>query len=251
MRLLFCIVLMALTSCVTIVTRAGGKRAPGADVHEAHGFIILNGERTAVKWSDGDSFDFESGPYDGQGTRLFGYNTLESYGPVHRWGDWTREELYTLTKGDSDVCASQEWECTTSGAPDAYGRVLVECPKLAIEMARQGRGLAYAIRGKPNRLVLDAMHQAQRARRGIWAKGVPKGLITALHSFAENTDGKYPTSSNRILDTRTGEAPLRKHTDYYQLCEEVCLRTEGDWSCMVYVPYELRYKNQPPCLIGE
>lgn len=250
-RALLVCALLLVSGCVRIVTREGGKRAPGADAHEAHGFILLNGERTEVKWSDGDSFDFLSGPYEGQGTRLFGYNTLESYGPVHRWGSWTREELYELTKGDADVCASKEWECTTTGAPDAYGRVLVDCPKLAIEMARIGRGLAYAVRGKPNPLVLDAMHQAQRAGRGMWKKGVPKGLITALHSFAENEGTQYTSSSNRILDTRTGEAPLRRHKDYYQLCEEVCLTTGDDWSCMVYVPFERRYKNQPPCLIGE
>lgn len=245
------LLLVLLAGCTTIVTRPGGKRSAADDAHEADGFILLNGERTAVAWSDGDSFTFKSGPYDGQGTRLVGYNTLESYGPVHRWGSWTREELYTLTKGDAQVCAAKEWECTTSGEPDAYQRVLVNCPKLALEMVRKGRGLAYAVRGKPDPIVLDAMHQAQRAGRGIWAKGVPKGLITALHSFAENTDGKYPTSSNRVLDTHTGEALLRKHTDFYELCEEVCLRTEGDTSCMVYVPFERRYRDQPACLVGE
>jgi micrococcal nuclease len=243
--------LLLTTGCITLVARPGGKRAPGADVHDADGVILLNGQRTQVRWSDGDSFDFVDGPYAGQGSRLFGYNTLESYGPVHRWGDWTREELYTLTKGDADVCASKEWECTTSGEPDAYGRVLVDCPKLALEMARQGRGLAYAVRGKPNPLVLDAMHQAQKYGRGIWAKGVPKGLVTSLHSFSEQTDSKYTTSSNRILDTATGEAPLRKHTDNYEICQEVCLTTAGSWSCMVYVPYERRYRDQPPCLVGE
>lgn len=248
-RLLFALVALSL-GCTVIVTRTGGRRSAADDHHEADGFILLNGQRTEVLWSDGDSFTFKSGPYEGQDTRLVGYNTLESYGPVHRWGSWTREELFTLTKSDASFCASREWECTTSGAPDAFNRVLVECPQLALEMVRKGRGLAYAVRGKPDPIVLDAMHQAQRAGRGIWAKGVPKGLITALHSFSEN-DGRYPTSSNRILDTRTGEAPLRKHKDFYEVCQEVCLTTEGDWSCMVYVPYEIRYKNQPPCLVGE
>lgn len=240
-----------LAGCSSIVTRHGGRRTETQDAHEADGFILLNGQRVGVKWSDGDSFTFESGPYAGQDTRLVGYNTLESYGPVHRWGSWTREELYTLTKGDAAVCASKEWECTTSGEPDAFQRVLVTCPKLALEMVRRGRGLAYAVRGKPDPLVLDAMHQAQKSGRGIWEKGVPRGLITALHSFDENRDSRYTTSSNRILDTHTGEAPLRRHTDNYALCQEVCLTTDGDWSCMVYVPYEQRYKDRPACLTGE
>jgi micrococcal nuclease len=243
--------LLLLSGCVTIVTREGGRRSPQADAHEADGEIVLNGERTQVHWSDGDSFDILSGPYKGQGTRLQGYNTLESYGPVHRWGSWTREELYTLTKGDSAICASQVWECTTNGEPDAYNRLLVKCPKLALEMVKRGRGLAYSVKGPPDPVVLDAMHQAQKAGRGLWEKGVPKHLITSLHSFAENQGTKYKTSSNRLLNTYTGEAPLWKHTDNYELCQEVCIPAEGSFSCMVYVPYQQRYANQPPCLIGQ
>ncbi len=243
--------LVALGACSSIVTRAGGVRSAKDDAHEADGVLVINGERTEVRWSDGDSFTFLSGPYAGMGTRLRGYNTLESYGPVHRWGSWTREELYTLTKGDAAICASKAWECTTAGEPDAYKRVLVDCPKLALEMARRGRGLAYAVEGQPDLLVLDAMHQAQRAKRGIWEKGVPAGLITSLHSFAENKGSQYTTSSNRVLDTRTGQAPLHKHTDTYETCQEVCVATGGPFSCMVYVPFEQRYKNRPACLTGE
>jgi micrococcal nuclease len=247
MRALIALALLLLTAaCVTIVRRDGPRRDPAAEAHDAEGVIVLNGERTQVSWSDGDSFDFKSGPWVGQGTRLVGFNTLEAYGPVHRWGDWTREELYELAKSGAVVAAREAWECTTQGEPDAYGRVLVDCPKLARVMALEGVGLAYAVRGKPPPRVLDAMHQAQRARRGVWAKGVPDGIITALHSRDEDTAGKYPTAANRVLNTRTGEAQLRKHMDTYRLCEEVCL--EG--SCMVYVPYERRYKNQPNCLIG-
>jgi micrococcal nuclease len=243
--------LVCLSGCITIVTREGGRRTATDDAHEADGIIILNGERTAVRWSDGDSFDFRGGPYQGQGSRLVGYNTLESYGPVHRWGSWSREELYTLTKGDAQVCAAREWECTTSGEPDAYKRLLVSCPALSMEMVKQGRGLAYSVKGPPDRVVLDAMHQAQRAGRGIWRKGVPKALITSLHSFAENQGTKYKTSSNRVLNTSNGEAPLWKHTEFYSLCQEVCVSEEGTFSCMVYVPFERRYANQPACLVGE
>jgi len=246
-RALLLAVAFVAAGCVTIVTRPGGRRDPKADEHGAPGFIVLNGERTKVLWSDGDSFDFKSGRYDGQGTRLVGYNTLEAYGPVHRWGSWTREELYAIAKSGARLAASQEWECTTQGEPDAYGRVLVDCPKLAREMALQGVGLAYGVRSRPAPRVLDAMHQAQRAGRGVWEKGVPDFIITALHSRDEDKDGKYPTAADRVLDTRTGETSMRKHMNNYQVCEEVCF--EG--SCMVYVPYERRYKDQPPCLVGE
>lgn len=234
--------------CSGVVTRHGGRRAPKADQHDAPGFIVLNGERTSVRWSDGDSFTFTSGRYGGQGTRMVGYNTLEAYGPVHRWGGWSREELFDVAKQGAGVAASREWECTTTGDEDTYHRVLVDCPTLAREMALRGVGMAYAVNGVPPVLVLDAMHQAQRARRGMWAKGVPRGVVTSLHSMSEN-DGRYQKSSNRVVDTRTGEAPLVKHTDAYQTCQEVCLSAEG--SCMVYVPFEQRYQDQPPCLVGE
>lgn len=247
MRLPLALVLACAAGCSAVVTRPGGRRGEADDKQDAAGFVVVNGERTQVHWSDGDSFTFKSGPYDGLGTRLVGYNTLESYGPVHRWGGWTREELFALAKQGAALAAAKEWECTTQGDRDTYQRVLVDCPKLALELVRQGHGLAYAVRGKPPPLVLDAMHQAQRARRGVWEKGVPKGIVTSLHSFAEAKGTRYSTSSNRVLDTATGEAGLRKHTDVYQTCEEVCV---GD-SCMVYVPYERRYEDQPPCLVGE
>ncbi|MBL9038534.1 MAG: thermonuclease family protein [Archangium sp.] len=252
MRCTFTIAVVLLTGCaVSTVTRTGGRRSHDDDKHDAMGAVMVNGQRTEVHWSDGDSFTFESGPYKGQGTRLVGYNTLEAYGPVHRWGSWTREELYTVAKGGADVAAAKVWECTTDGDQDAYRRVLVDCPDLALEMVKKGHGLAYAVKGRPSPKLLDAMHQAQRAKRGMWAKGVPRGLVTSLHSFAENAGSQYKTSSNRILDTRTGEAPLRKHTDNYATCEEVCIETGDDFSCMVYVPFERRYRDQPACLVGE
>lgn len=242
----FLLLQLVLTGCVTIVRREGPRRDPAAEKHDMEGHIVLNGERTKVKWSDGDSFDFEEGRYEGQGTRLVGFNTLEAYGPVHRWGRWTAEELYEIALQGSHLAASEEWECTTKGEPDAYGRLLVDCPKLARKMALEGVGLAYAVQGRPPPLVLDAMHQAQQAGRGVWKKGVPDGVLTSLHSRDEDKEGKYPTAANRVLNTQTGEARLKKHMDDYQVCQEVCM--EG--SCMVYVPYERRYKDQPQCLVG-
>lgn len=93
MRCLLCLALIALAGCHTIVTRYGGKRSAKDDAHEADGVIILNGQKTKVRWSDGDSFDFLEGPYEGPGSRLVGFNTLEAYGPGHRWGPWQREEV--------------------------------------------------------------------------------------------------------------------------------------------------------------
>jgi micrococcal nuclease len=215
--------------------------------HSAQGTLQVNGQQTFVRWTDGDSFKFKSGPFDGRGTRLVGYNTLEAYGPVHRWGEWTAKELFALAERSSTVAASKEWACTTDGKVDGYGRVLVDCPDLAVEMARAGHGLAYSVDGKANEKVLEAQAEAMKNKVGMWEKGAVKGVITSLHSVGEDGDAK-DTAYNRVVDTRTGEALGRQHQHHYGLCEEVCETTDGDVSCMTYVPFERRYKNKPACL---
>ncbi len=227
-----------------------GKRAkkPPAERHDALGAIVLDGERVEVKWSDGDSFKFLDGPRRGQNTRLVGFNTLEAYGPVHQWGAWTPAELFTLAKASSTVAASREWPCTTSGAQDGYRRTLVRCPELAVEMARQGHGHAFAVDKEPAEpAVLAAQAEAMAARRGMWAKGAPGAVVTSLHAVGE--DGKTgDTAYNRVVDTRTGQALKRPHQRRFGTCELVCEGEGEDTSCMVYVPYKQRYRGQPDCL---
>lgn len=215
--------------------------------HSAEGSILINGEQTRVKWSDGDSFKFLSGPHEGKGTRLVGYNTLEAYGPVHRWGAWTPQELFALAESSSQVAASREWTCTTDGKADGYGRLLINCPELAEEMIRQGHGLAYAVEGTASEKLLDAQKDAMAKGRGMWAKGVVKGVITSLHSVGEDGD-EDNEPYNRVVDTRTGAATKRPHQNRYASCQEVCEKTDGDESCMTYVPFKHRYKNKPDCL---
>ncbi len=220
---------------------AGGKK-PG-------GSITLNGEATSVRWSDGDSFHILSGPHKGRGTRLTGYNSLESYGPVHRWGEWTAKELYAIAKSSAQVAAAKEWTCTTDGKVDGYQRLLIDCPLLAVEMVRQGHGLAYAVEGaKAAPAVLEAQAEAQREGRGLWKKGVVKGVVTSVHSVGEDGDEADAVAYNRVVDTRTGEALKRRHEKRYATCEEVCETTDGDTSCMTFVPFKQRYKDKPDCL---
>lgn len=215
--------------------------------HAEKGTLVINGEQTEVRWSDGDSFKFRSGPFDGRGTRLVGYNTLEAYGPVHRWGSWTPHELFALAEASSALAASRAWTCTTDGKVDGYGRVLVNCPDLAEEMIRQGHGLAYAVEGTAPEHLLAAQKEAMAKGRGMWAKGVVKGVITSLHSVGEDGD-EDNEPYNRVVDTRTGAATKRPHQHRYETCQEVCETTDGDESCMTYVPFKRRYKNKPDCL---
>jgi micrococcal nuclease len=244
-------VFLLLLACSSM-TQARSKRGSGGSqhTHEKHdtlATLVVNGERTDVRWTDGDSFKFLSGPYKGRGTRLNGYNTLEAYGPVHRWGEWTTRELYTIALGASQVAASQTWECTTDGNEDGYHRVLVRCPEAAKKMVSAGVAMAYDVDGKADPELVELMHEAMRGHRGMWEKGAADGIISSLHSVGEDGDGK-PEAYNRVVDTRTGAALTRVHQKTYGLCEEVCEETNGTRSCMVYVPFARRYKTQPDCL---
>lgn len=239
------LVLLCVLACPLVADAKKPKKPKKG--HSATGTLFVNDEQVEVKWSDGDSFKFKSGRFEGRGTRLVGFNTLEAYGPVHRWGAWTPKELFALAEASSQVAAAQTWRCTTEGKVDGYGRVLVDCPDLAEAMIREGHALAYAVEGTSPERLLAAQREAMAAGRGMWAKGVVKGVITSLHSVGEDGDDE-PGAYNRVVDTRTGSATKRPHQQRYTTCQEVCETTDGDVSCMVFVPFKQRYKNKPDCL---
>lgn len=219
-----------------------GLFAPGKGGSAA---VNLNGVRVDVRWSDGDSFKIKSGRFRGVGTRLMGYNTLESYGPVHQWGSFTGEELYTIAKDAKYEAKKQVWDCTTdTNNRDHYGRLLVHCPELIKHMVAVGVAHLFYIDDTPDAEALKAQQAAIAAKKGIWAKGVPKKLLTSLHSIDEKTweDGK---AYNRAADPVTGTANKILHAEKYTECQQVCM--EG--SCMLFVPFKRRYgRERAPCL---
>jgi len=211
---------------------------------ESGAAIELDGERLSVRWSDGDSFKFLSGPYKGSGVRLTGYNTLESYGPVHRWGDWTGGELYEIARSSKDLAGAHVWRCTSDGDRDGYGRVLVDCPGVAAHLVDMGHAHVFSMEGEGPDELLRLQRRAQRKGRGIWRRGVPEALVTSLHSDDEGSKQAY----NRVVDTQTGLSSVREHSDVYGICQEVCEGAPGSGSCMTYVPFRLRYRDKPDCL---
>ena len=206
--------------------------------------VVLNGETTSVRWSDGDTFSFKSGPHKRSSARLAGYNSLESYGPVHRWGDWTPTQLYFLAKSSWKLGAAQTWTCSSEGEKDHYGRLLVDCPEAALAMVSEGHGLVFGVDDAPPAALLAAQATAMKTKKGMWEKGNPHEVITSLHS-ADEGESKGVTY-NRIVDTRTGLSREAAHKQVFAVCEEVCL--DGS-SCMIYVPFAQRYKDKPDCLI--
>jgi micrococcal nuclease len=217
--------------------------------HGAAGRILLDGQPTEVRWSDGDSFKVESGPLKGFGTRLTGYNTLESFGPVHRIAGLGPAPLEEIANGSAALLAASTWNCRTEGKRDGYGRALVSCPDAAAALVRAGHAMVYAVDAPPDPALLVLQREAQAARRGIWAGGVPPEIITSLHSAGEK-DLKGKSPYDRLCDTRAGTTRLRQHRVTYRTCEEVCVGEGAARSCMVYVPFERRYRDRPDCLLG-
>ena len=196
--------------------------------------VILDGVSIAVEWDDGDTFHGKTADGKKIKARLAGYNTLESYGPVHQWGEWTEKELYAFAK-ESGVFASQKvWECADTKKGGGYGRILVDCPGLRKAMLENGYAHPFSIGGPAPEADMQALRTGMERKAGIWAKGAPKSLITSLHSQDEKPD---KDAYNRVCDLTTGECGEQVHTDVYSTCQKVCLED----SCMTYVPYKVRY----------
>ena len=210
------------------------------------GWITLGGNRVRVHWDDGDSFTFLSGPRKGKPTRLIGFNTLESYGPVHRWGDWTAAELWAVAKEAPRFAASKTWECTTQGRKDSYKRLLVECPQLRVDMVGKGLAHIFAYDEPADPRLLTIQKNARIAERGIWAKGRPEQIVSSVH------DNGGVGASMRIVSGRTGETEMVGNRIEVSMCLEVCHGDQWRGSCMVFVPYKRRYgDHKASCLEGE
>jgi len=209
--------------------------------------VILGGASVPVRWIDGDTFRIGTGPLAGRTTRLVGVNALETFGPVHRIGAAEPAALWAIAKATGPFAAARAWACETDGGQDGYGRLLVRCPELSEALVRAGYAMVFAVDAPADPALLEAQRAAQAARLGIWAGGAPPLVPTSLHSAGEadlGPGGAY----DRIADTRTGAAEARRHARVYRTCEERCVGEGRDRACMIYVPFERRYRNRPACL---
>lgn len=182
--------------------------------------VYLNGRPAPVYFNDGDSFRVLAGPLAGTKARLAGFNTLESYGPVHQWGGWTGHELYRNAKMGTLNARRGVWHCTSDMKRDGYGRLLWWCPDLAEDQIRKGYAHVMSVTssGGHPRLV-RAQAEAIRARRGMWFHGVPEYILTSTHSNDEGYEGK---TYNRLVSTKDGHSKKWYHKDIYGECQVVC-----------------------------
>jgi len=198
--------------------------------------MVLDGELTAAKWDDGDTFSVK--PARGGRkirSRLKDYNTLESYGPVHQWGEWTGKELYGIAKQATEVARSQNWTCFSTNQSGGYGRIVSDCPGLKRKLLAEGLAHVFVIDREANPQDIQLQLQAIANKKGMWAKGAPEFIITSLHSADERR--QKGNSYNRLCSSQTGIANVEEHNDYYTLCQNVCLKN----SCMTYIPFKKRY----------
>ena len=204
--------------------------------------VLLDGVVLNAKWDDGDTFSAIDPTTNTKiKARLAGFNSLESYGPVHRWGDWTAKELYLLAKEAGVFARSKGWECSDTQKGGGYGRLLVDCPALRKEILEAGLAHPFSIGEAAPEADLMAMQAGAAAKNGMWAKGHPSFLITSLHSQDEKPD---KDAYNRVCDLSTGVCEVQTHQETYGVCQEVCIQD----SCMIYVPYTKRYRNKAVCL---
>ena len=209
--------------------------------------LTLDGVELQARWDDGDTFSAHA--QDGENkkkikARMNGYNTLESYGPVHSWGSWTEQELYRFAKESGKVAQASIWTCRDLQTGGGYGRLLVDCPDLRSQLLREGYAHPFSVENAAPQKDMEDMKYARDNKKGIWEKGTPNYLITSLHSQSEyqekKEDGSYKKNAyNRICDLQTGQCTVREHNDNYEVCQKVCIED----SCMIYVPYANRYKK--------
>lgn len=183
--------------------------------------VILNGKSAPVYYNDGDTFRILAGPLSGSAARLGGFNTLESYGPVHQWKGFTFKELYVNAKQATLHARRGVWHCSAdANSRDAYGRLLAECEDLQESHIRRGLAHALNIEGPSPKRLIEAQRYAIVNRQGMWAKGVPAQVLTSLHSVDERPDnaGNY----NRLVSPIDGVSTKWMHQEHYEECQQVC-----------------------------
>ena len=210
------------------------------------GQVLLDGELHTVRWDDGDTFSYK-GAAEKVRARLADYNTLESYGPVHRWRGAGYDELYANAKQATARVRAGGWSCQRTGKGGGYGRIGVRCPDAALALVSEGLAHVFSVEEPADSKLLEAQKAAIAGKRGMWAKGAPEGIVTSLHSKDEPGRAKPGQLYDRVASASTGAARPTPHDQTYAACQEVC--RQG--SCMRYIPFKQRYgKDRLRCPAG-
>jgi len=211
---------LTIASAMTLMGLSVATFSPTAQAEPATR-VVLNGAPSPVFFNDGDSFRVLGGRLQGSKARLGGFNTLETPGPVHKWGTWTAKELYINAKQATLNGRRGKWTCTSDMSTDTYGRTLWICPELAVDQIKKGLAHAMTVTEEPSPArYLEAQAEAIREKRGMWAHGVPDFVLTSIHSADEDIQGRG--TYNRLVSTKDGSSLKWRHDDVYKECDVVC-----------------------------
>ena len=199
-----------------------------------NGAVMLDGRHAPVFWDDGDTFKVVE---TGQSARLEGFNTLESYGPVHRFGPGPTA-LASMADAATEHAKGTVWNCTVQEGSGGYGRIRVSCPDLAESLIGRGLAHAFSMKGPAPKALQTAQQAAIQSRVGMWAQGAPNAIVTSVHSLDERP-GQSETY-NRMVDTVSGESAKVVHNETIATCRWVC----HQGSCLLYVPFSQRYGDK-------
>ncbi|MBH1988690.1 MAG: nuclease [Myxococcaceae bacterium] len=206
--------------------------------------LYLDSKPIQVYFNDGDTFHYLS---NGAriSARLTGYNTLESFGPIHQWGQWTPEELFGIAKAATQEARKGSWYCHSGSHSDTYGRQLVSCPDLAKHLIDRGLAHVMLINSTERSPLLSFQAQAIQNQLGFWKKGVPAYVLSSVHSADESHRRAY----DRLVSTQTGRSFLIVHNRTYSPCQKVqhTLSASEYSSSMVYLLSNQRYRASNPC----
>lgn len=208
--------------------------------------VTFNGEKFSVYFNDGDTFRILDGDLKNSRVRVAGFNTLETYGPVHKWSENDPHYLLDIANRATVEAQKGPWTCVSDNEKDHYGRILAHCDDLAQTLIAKGLAHVYSMDSDPaEESYIATQRTAQKKRIGMWKNGIPDYIITSVHSQSESASNTY----NRLISTKDGHSKKWLHRDNYTTCQNVCLDDDGT-SCMIYVPFEQRYgSKRPSCLL--
>ena len=173
----------------------------------------------------------------GQSARLEGFNALESYGPVHRFGPGPTE-LAAIAQQSTEHAKGSVWNCQVQPGSGGYGRIRVACLDLAKSLIERGLAHAFSMDGPAAAPLLSAQRAAIESRLGMWQQGAPQAIVTSVHSLDERPN--QAETYNRVVNTRSGESTKVVHDRTIAACRWVC----HQGSCLLYVPFSQRYASQ-------
>jgi endonuclease YncB( thermonuclease family) len=223
--------LLAALALVLAPSGAGGRARAAASPSA----VELRGERVAVEWLDGDTFEVAEGAFCGLRARLADVDALE-LNRSYRWGSADARQLAGVAERARTLAQGASWRCRWIGKTDKYGRLLVSCEELEAALVGQGLALAaaYASRAGEARRFLPAQRRAKAAGAGMWAGGRPPCIPVRVRTERGEQGARVEAT---VIDTETGAV---RYERLPRVGDEACLGRGSEAACVAVETREVR-----------